>query len=157
MINKAVRLINEILKEDPKGEALIYSQQCFEWLQKLNPNFSESQEIAARCQHFRRWDIPRKDFPMDKKGYYQWRISPPENSSKSCVVHIESYALDTEDKTFDATLKLKRKPLNKEELNRVLIKTPIQTASIVFGIYWQALKLFLKRSPFYKHPAKPKI
>ena len=75
MINKAVRLINEILKEDPKGEALIYSQQCFEWLQKLNPNFSESQEIAARCQHFRRWDIPRKDFPMNKKGYYQWRIS----------------------------------------------------------------------------------
>jgi len=93
--------------------------------------------------------------PMDQD--YQWRISPPENSSKSCIVHIESYALNTEDKTFDATLKLKRKPLNKEELNRVLIKTPIQTASIVFGIYWQALKLFLKRSPFYKHPAKPKI
>lgn len=74
MINKAVILINEILKQDPKKEALIYSLQCFEWLQKLNPKFSEAQEIGARCQHFRRWDIPRNDFSMDKKGYYQWRI-----------------------------------------------------------------------------------
>tara|TARA_Y100001933_G_scaffold236844_1_gene259155 strand:- start:4978 stop:5529 length:552 start_codon:yes stop_codon:yes gene_type:complete len=74
MINAAIQLINKVLKEDPKGEALIYSQQCFEWLKKLRPDFTEAQEIAARCQHFRRWDIPREDFPMDKKGYYQWRI-----------------------------------------------------------------------------------
>ena len=74
MKNTAVKLINEILKEDPKKEALIYSQQCFEWLRKLNPKYTEAQEIGARCQHFRRWDIPREDFPMDKKGYYQWRI-----------------------------------------------------------------------------------
>ena len=69
-----IKSINEILKEDPKGEALIYSQQCFEWLKKLNPKFSEAQEIGARCQHFRRWEIPREDFSMDKKGYYKWRI-----------------------------------------------------------------------------------
>ena len=74
MINTAIQSINKVLKEDPKGEALIYSQQCFEWLKKLKPNYTEAQEIAARCQHFRRWDIPREDFPMDKKGYYQWRI-----------------------------------------------------------------------------------
>lgn len=74
MISKAVKLISEILKEDPKREALIYSQQCFDWLKKMNPKFSEAQEIGARCQHFRRWDIPREDFPLDKKGYYQWRI-----------------------------------------------------------------------------------
>ena len=74
MKSAALKLINKVLKEDPKGEALIYSQQCFEWLKKLNPNFTDTQEMGARCQHFRRWDIPREDFPMDKKGYYQWRI-----------------------------------------------------------------------------------
>ncbi|MFL2582377.1 MAG: DUF4202 domain-containing protein [Flavobacteriales bacterium] len=74
MKSAAIKLINKVLKEDPKGEALIYSQQCFEWLKKLNPNFTDTQEMGARCQHFRRWDIPREDFPMDKKGYYQWRI-----------------------------------------------------------------------------------
>lgn len=74
MINKAVKNIEEILKKDPKGEALEYSRQCFEWLKKLEPGYSEAQELAARCQHFRRWDIPRSDFSMDKKGYYQWRV-----------------------------------------------------------------------------------
>jgi len=74
MKSAALKLINKVLEEDPKGEALIYSQQCFEWLKKLNPNFTDTQEMGARCQHFRRWDIPREDFPMDKKGYYQWRI-----------------------------------------------------------------------------------
>ena len=74
MRDATLKLINKALKEDPKGEALIYSQQCFEWLKKLNLNFTFAQEIGARCQHFRRWDIPREDFPMDKKGYYKWRI-----------------------------------------------------------------------------------
>jgi len=28
------------------------------------------------------------------------------------------------------------------------------TAKIVAGIYWQALRLWLKRCPIYKHPDK---
>ena len=26
-----------------------------------------------RAQHIQRWKIPRKDFPMDRQGYLQWR------------------------------------------------------------------------------------
>ena len=74
MIISAIEKINEVLSQDPKGEALAYSHQCFDWLKKLQPDYSEAHELAARCQHFRRWDIPRSEFPMDKKGYYQWRI-----------------------------------------------------------------------------------
>ncbi len=74
MIKEVVNNINKVLSQDPKKEALIYSEQCFKWLKKICPNHTESQEIAARCQHFRRWDISRSDFPMDKKGYFQWRI-----------------------------------------------------------------------------------
>ena len=85
---------------------------------------------------------------------YQWKISPPEDSPKPCIIHIESFDQKTNMKVFDATLNLHRRPLDKPELARVLIRTPIQTASVVFGIYWQALKLFLKRAPFYKHPFK---
>ena len=62
------------MKQDPKQEALKYSEQCFKWLGKLKPDYSEAQELAARCQHFKRWEIPRSDYPMDKKGYHQWRI-----------------------------------------------------------------------------------
>jgi hypothetical protein len=30
-------------------------------------------QLAARCQHIGRWEIPREKYPMDKKGYLQWR------------------------------------------------------------------------------------
>jgi len=42
-------------------------------------------------------------------------------------------------------------------LSRVLRKTPSQTLSLVLGIYWQALQLFWKRTPLYKHPKKMTI
>lgn len=74
MKDQAIQLINTALKEDPKNEALDYSKHCFKWLKILNPDYSDAQELAARCQHFKRWEIPRSDYPMDKKGYYQWRI-----------------------------------------------------------------------------------
>lgn len=74
MKEKAISLINETLKQDPKEEALVYSNQCFDWLKIIKPDYDDAHEFAARCQHFRRWDIPRSEFPMDKKGYHQWRI-----------------------------------------------------------------------------------
>jgi hypothetical protein len=30
-------------------------------------------ELAARCQHIRRWTRPRDDYPQGLKGYLQWR------------------------------------------------------------------------------------
>jgi len=92
--------------------------------------------------------------PMNQT--YQWRIKPPAKDSDLCVIHIESIG-EANAKVFDATLSLQRKPLIQSQLNRVLLKTPMQTASVVFGIYWQALKLFLKRTPIYKHPGKTQI
>ncbi|NKB35172.1 MAG: DUF1365 family protein [Pseudomonadales bacterium] len=93
--------------------------------------------------------------PMDQS--YQWRIKPPHAHSKQCVIHIESNGNGDNSKVFDATLSLERKPLIQSELTRVLLTTPMQTASVVFGIYWQALKLFMKRNPLYKHPGKSQI
>jgi hypothetical protein len=31
--------------------------------------------LAARCQHIRRWMIPRSRYPMDRRGYLQWRTA----------------------------------------------------------------------------------
>lgn len=74
MREKAIQLINKAHKEDPDNKELIYSEQCFEWLKKLKPDYKLEHELAARCQHLKRWEIPRSSYPMDKKGYHQWRI-----------------------------------------------------------------------------------
>lgn len=95
--------------------------------------------------------------PMSQR--YHWRVKEPTTDQARCLVHIESRqngetdpAAGFEEKIFDATLSLERVKLNQRELSRVLRRTPVQTASIVIGIYWQALKLFLKKVPLHAHP-----
>lgn len=93
--------------------------------------------------------------PMNQD--YRWRIIPPDPERGKCLVHIQGSPGGKGDTpVFDAALMLERRPLNREELRRVLLKTPVQTLSILWGIYWQALRLFLKRTPLYRHPHKAK-
>jgi hypothetical protein len=42
-------------------------------LNKFAPGAREYIQLAARSQHIGRWEIPRSSYPMDKKGYLQWR------------------------------------------------------------------------------------
>jgi len=39
-------------------------------------------------------------------------------------------------------------------LNRMLIKYPLMTVKVTAMIYWQALRLLAKRTPFFVHPKK---
>lgn len=96
MRNQAIELINKALSEDPKQEALLYSEQCFNWLKQIEPNYTEAQEMAARCQHFRRWDIPRSNYPMDKKGYHQWRIGLYSYQAEESAKILAQVGYDTE-------------------------------------------------------------
>ena len=38
-------------------------------------------------------------------------------------------------------------------LARALLHFPLMTAQVTALIYWQALKLLVKRAPFHAHPA----
>ncbi|MEQ9366098.1 MAG: DUF4202 domain-containing protein [Leptospirales bacterium] len=54
---------------------LIYGRRMTEELLRFAPDAPEAVHLAARCQHIRRWRIPRKDYPMDKAGYHKWRTT----------------------------------------------------------------------------------
>jgi DUF1365 family protein len=56
-------------------------------------------------------------------------------------------------KMFDATLNLERQPLTRATLHRYLFAYPWMTAKTALAIYWQALRLLLKRIPIFSHQA----
>jgi hypothetical protein len=58
-------------KEYPKE--LLYSQRMAEMQERYVPEASDAVKLAVRAQHIQRWNIPRRDYHMDRSGYLQWR------------------------------------------------------------------------------------
>lgn len=88
--------------------------------------------------------------PMNMQ--YDWRFTMP--SEKSLFCHLENWQQG--EKIFDATLSLKPEPITAQTIRSTLIRFPWMTVKVATGIYWNALKLWLKGVPFYSHPNKSK-
>lgn len=78
---------------------------------------------------------------------YQWTSTTP---SKNLLLHIENWQQG--EKITDATLQLQRESISAQRLNVVLIRFPFMTVKIAVSIYWQALRLWLKKVPIFDHP-----
>ncbi len=52
-----------------------YAKRMTAWLGRLAPDASEALRLAVRCQHLRRWEFPRDQYPMTRVGYHQWRTA----------------------------------------------------------------------------------
>lgn len=81
-LKNAFRLFDAANEEDPNIEVwegkeypkeLLYAIRMTNKLNSFAPEASEALQLTARCQHIRRWEIPRESYEMNRTGYLKWR------------------------------------------------------------------------------------
>ena len=81
---KAVSLIDAANNEDPNIETAdgkewpkesLYAFRMSDMLERYKPESDDVAKLAIRGQHIQRWKSPRSEYPMNRKGYHQWRTA----------------------------------------------------------------------------------
>lgn len=80
---------------------------------------------------------------------YRWQLGQPASRLNVCLSNYEKSR-----QLFDAVMTLQRRELSRQQLRRMTIRYPLMTVQIGAAIYYQALKLWWKKCPFYTHPSK---
>ena len=84
-------------------------------------------------------------FGMDQ--HYRLRV---RDTNGDLVVHLSN--VEKGMVVFDATLTLRRREISRAALGRLLWRFPLLTVRVSTGIYWQAFRLWLKKTPVHPHP-----
>ena len=81
-VSEAFRQFDQANAEDPNTDTvdgtdhpkeLLYAQRMTATLEEFAPEASDEVRLAVRCQHIRRWTIPRETYPDGREGYRRWR------------------------------------------------------------------------------------
>ena len=89
---------------------------------------------------------------MPMETTYKWNISDPKETHK-VAIHVSHESADL----FTASMDLMRQPINAQTMSAHTKRQLRQSFRTLTAIYIQALKLWLKRTPFFRHPEKIKL
>ena len=84
---------------------------------------------------------------MDMDFRYEWSFEDPSESLRIHMVNFKKEA-----KFFEAMLTMQRQEISSNALAWVLMRFPAMTIKVLAMIYWQAFRLWLKKTPYYEHP-----
>ncbi len=76
--------------------------------------------------------------------HYHWKITPPPAEKTAIRIRVS----DPRGQVFEAAVILEKQPLTRKSIRPHLVKKPVMTAFIFAGIYWQALRIWMKHIPY---------
>ncbi len=99
-----------------------------------------------------KWEMPKRFHVspfMTMDFDYDWQFGYPGDDLTVGMINRRDG-----DTWFGAGLDLSARPFTSRELLRLLMRFPFMTGKVVTAIYWNALRLWLKRIPFVPHPKR---
>lgn len=93
--------------------------------------------------------------PMNR--VYQWRGNKPEETLRYSLASVIDSVDTNAGVQFDSGVVFNRQSISGLQLNKIIFIYPLMTAKVTAAIYWQALKLWVKKVPFISHPDKSAI
>ena len=125
---QAIALFDKANSKDPFKEVangksypkeLLYAMRMTKQLNSFESNASEIVQLAVRCQHICRWEIPRDSYEMNRKGYLTWRRDLAQFHAKKAseILSEVGYAQDT---IKNVTFLLQKKQLKKNKETQTL-------------------------------------
>ena len=110
---RAIEAFDRANSEDPnhqlsngvlRPKELVDAERLSAWVDRLDPNASEALRLAARCQHIRRWELPRSSFSNDRIGYLKWRTELGRFHAETAARLLEAAGYDAA--TIDAVRRI---------------------------------------------------
>jgi len=113
----------------------------------INKSFHVSPFMGMNMDYRMSFSKPGKKLAVKIENHLH---DEPENKS---VAHLNDESNEANaKKVLDVTMLLERTSLTGANLNWMLVKYPLISFQTFGAIYWQALRLYLKKVPFFSHP-----
>lgn len=121
---------------------------------EVNNTFGETHSYVARLNAKAATHVARKRFHvspfMGVEGDYRFTVQQPCETFKLVIENIAGGK-----RTHLATIAARRDVLNDGWILRTFARLPFSTLQVVFGIHWQALKLWLRGATYHRKPSPP--
>ena len=87
----------ELVDGAEQPRELVYARRMTATLERFAPDAPEAVRLAVRCQHIRRWTVPRETYPEGRDGYRRWRsdLARFHAETAGTILHEVGYGEDT--------------------------------------------------------------